>query len=106
MAVLAAVGEGETGGVGETVRRAVNDLGDQGERLKGSRSELFQEQKFGEAVEIALVGDRQHGSQALEIDILLTDFVMSRHAETVRGFQSLLRIFAGDVEGRLFSVVC
>ena len=62
----------------------MDDFGNQGERLQRARAELFQEQKFGEVVQLPIVGDGEHRSEALKVDVLRPHIVMVRHAEVAR----------------------
>ncbi len=100
MTILAAVGERESRRIGKAARRAVDNFGNQGKRLKRARPEILQQQKFGEVMQIAFIGDGEHGAETLQIDIRGANLVMARHAQVTRGVQSCLRIFASDVEQR------
>ena len=76
MPVLAAVREREARRIGEAARRAVHHLGDQRQRLQRARPEILQQQQRREIAELALVRDRQHRAQPLQIDILRAHIVM------------------------------
>ena len=69
MSVFAAVRERKARGIVKAARRAMNHLGNEGERLQSTRTELFKEQQLGEVVQIALVGNCEHGAKSLEIDV-------------------------------------
>ena len=55
MAVFASVREGEACGIGEAAGCAVHDFGNECERLKGSRSQAFDQQQGGEVAKFLLV---------------------------------------------------
>jgi hypothetical protein len=78
------VREGKTRGIGEAAWHAVDNLGNQGERLERARPELFQHKKFGEVVQITFVRDGEYGSETLQVNILRADFVMIRQAQVAR----------------------
>src|SRR5262249_28344779 len=79
-------------------RSPVNDFGNQSQRLKRARSEILEQQKLSEIAETAFVGHRQHGSEALQVDILGADFMMGGHAEVSRSVYRLIRMIVSDVE--------
>src|ERR1041385_5252086 len=84
MAVFAAVGERKTRGIVETAWGPMNDFGNQREGLKRARTELVQQQKLGKIVKLAVVGKREYGAEALEIDIRATDFMARRQLQITR----------------------
>lgn len=67
MAVLAAVRKRKTSRIVKARRGAVHDFGDERERLRRPRRELFEQEKGGEVPQIPLVGERQDRSQSLLI---------------------------------------
>ena len=64
MAILAAMGEGEPGGVGKVHGRAMNDFGDQRQGLKRARPNIPGQQQRGEIAELALIGHGEYRAQA------------------------------------------
>src|SRR6516225_10627358 len=100
MTILAAMSEGEARGIGETAWSAVNDFGDQSERLKRARTELFQEQQLGKIVKIAFVRNGKHRAETLEIDIGGADVMARWQPKMTRFLQSGLGIFASDFQQR------
>ena len=106
MTVLAAVSEREPRRILEPRRRAMDDLGYQGQRLQRPWSELFEKEERGEVAEVAFVGKREHRSQSLLVDIGSANVMMSRHLETANLGQRPLRIAAADGEQSLLRRTC
>ena len=69
MSVFAAVRERKACGIVKAAGRAMNHFGDEGERLQSPRTEFLEEQQLGEVMQIALVGNREHGTESFEIDV-------------------------------------
>ena len=78
MPVLAAMGDRKSRGIAEAVRRAMDDLGDLGQRADGPRADAGDEQKRREILRAAFGGGRQIAMQAPRDDVLGPDIVMSR----------------------------
>lgn len=81
MSVFAAVGEGEARRIGEAAGRAVDYFRDERERLQGARAQAFDEQEGSEVAEVLLVGDGEHGAEALQVHIGGADVVVRWHDE-------------------------
>ena len=81
MAIFAAVSEGKARRIGEPARRAMDNFGDQCERLQRARAKVFQEQQFGELAQVALISNGEHGAETFQIDVLRPHLVMTRHLE-------------------------
>src|SRR5258706_3358227 len=106
MTIFAAVGEREACWIGEATRRAMDDFGDQRERLKGARTELLQKQQFSEIAQIAFISNREHGAKTFQVDISRADIMISGHTQVTRRIQSRLRFFASNVEKRSLRGLC
>lgn len=81
VAVLAAVREGETRGVGEAAGCAVHDFRNERERLQRARTEAFDEQQRGEVAKIVLVRYGEHRAETLEVDVCCAHVVVLWHDE-------------------------
>jgi hypothetical protein len=101
MRVFAAMREGESRGIGEPRRRAVNDFRDQRERLQRSWSEVLHEQQRRKVAQLSLVGHREHRAQPLQIDVFGAHVVMHRQPHLHHFGQRTLRAVARDGEQRI-----
>ena len=98
MAVFTAVGERETRGIGEASGCAVNDFGDERERLQSARSKPFDEQERRKIAKFLAMGYGENGAEAFEIDIGFADIVMRRHDEAASLIERSFDILSGDGE--------
>ena len=98
MPVLATVRERKTGRIAKPGGRAVDDLGNQGQRLKRSRPELFQEQRRSEIGQVPLISREQHSPEPLEVDAVAAHFVPLIHDELADLLEILLRLLPHDFE--------
>src|SRR5436190_14151105 len=57
-------------------------------------------------LQLALVGDREHGTQPCEIDIVRADVVMGRHDQPCRLAERSRRILARDSQHRVLRRYC
>ncbi len=92
VAVFAAVGEGEAGGIGETAGGAVDDLRHQGEGEQGAGTDARHQQKLGEILWPASGHGAQRLAEPSEVDVLGAHVVMGRHRQLGSG----ARVLAGS----------
>ena len=79
MPILAAVGDRKSRRIAEAVRRAMDDLGNLGQRADGAGADAGHEQKLREIPRPAFGGGRQIAMEASGDDVLGPDIVMGRH---------------------------
>src|SRR5262245_56234627 len=77
-------------------RRAVNDLGDERQRLEGARPKILHEQQRREVSQVVLVGHRQHRPEPFGTDVSWLGVVMVRQGKMPDLAQRLVRRLASD----------
>src|SRR5687768_13249067 len=81
MTVLAAMREGKARWIVESRRCAVDDFGNEGQRLQRPRAELLEEEQRRKIAQVALVRECEDGAKPTLIDIPRTYVVARRHLE-------------------------
>ena len=81
VAVFSSVRKRETRRIVEAAGSAVDHFRHKRERLKRARSKILEQQQFREIVQLTLIRDRQHCAESFEVNVFLTDLVMSRQFE-------------------------
>lgn len=79
MSILAAQSKRKPRRVRKPRGGAVHDFSDKRQSLKCAWTEIFRQQKGREIVQLPLIADRQHRSQALQIDIFRAHLMVARH---------------------------
>src|SRR5437870_114023 len=106
MPVLASMGERESGWIRKTNWRSMHHFGDERERLQCSRAELFEQQQRCEIAKLPLVGNGQHRAEPSEIDVLLSDIVMSGSNQFPDLLQGAVRVLANSRQHRILGWFC
>ena len=81
MSVLAAMGERKASGIGESVRRAVNDFGHHRQRPHRPGADARHEQQFGKVGRPPIRGRREARVKARRQHVARADVMMSGHDE-------------------------
>src|SRR5678816_256110 len=105
VSILTAMSECKTCGIVEATRCAVNYFGNECERLKRARAELFEQQELGEVMQPFFVSNREYRSESFQIDVLLANFMVCRQSQMSRGDDRLLWTIVCDLEERALGVI-
>src|SRR5690242_9798988 len=70
------------------------------ERLKRTRTELLEQQQFGEVVQVAFIRDCEHGAESFQIDVFLAHVVVRRQLKMTRGLQGRFGPLVCELEQR------
>lgn len=106
MPVFAAIREGETRRVGESGLCAVDNLGNECQRLQGSKSEALDQQHESEIAEIQFTCDSQYSPEALQIDIFRQNVIVPSRDQIACFTQRRFYRFLCDRKKRLLCLCC